>query len=52
MIQIAESSKLVGDLEDLSCLEAEYASDDHVYQAKIKVRASPVNLMSTTCRAT
>ena len=35
--QIAQSSELVGELEDISSLETEYASDDHVYQAKIQV---------------
>lgn len=35
--QVAESSALVGELEDLSALEKEYASDDLIYQAKIQV---------------
>lgn len=34
--EIAESCELVGKLEDISCLEREYASDDHVYQQKIQ----------------
>ena len=38
--QIAESAPLVGEREDLSCLETEYAKEDTVYQAKIQ--ASPL----------
>lgn len=38
--QIAESSELVGDVEDVHCLASEYSSDDNVYQAKIKVGES------------
>jgi len=34
--QIAESQPLIGDLEDLTGLEKEFA-DDEVYLAKIKV---------------
>ena len=37
IFQIAETSELVGELEDLSTLQTEYASDDHIYQAKIQV---------------
>ena len=36
-VQIAESSELVGEVEDFTSLEREYAEDDLVYQAKIKV---------------
>ena len=35
--QVAESSPLVGELEPLLVLAREYAEDDHVYQAKVKV---------------
>lgn len=35
--QIAQTSELVGELEDLSSLQSEYATDDHIYQAKIQV---------------
>ena len=36
-VQIAESSELVGEVEDFTSLEREYAEDDLIYQAKIKV---------------
>ena len=36
-LQIAESSELVGDVEDIASLEKEYARDDLIYQEKIKV---------------
>ena len=36
LVQIAESAPLVGEREDLTCLEAEYAKEDTVYQAKIQ----------------
>ena len=35
--QIAQTSELVGELEDMSSLQSEYATDDHIYQAKIQV---------------
>ena len=38
--QIAESSELVGGVEDLQSLSKEYSADDNVYQAKIKVGVS------------
>jgi ubiquitin thioesterase protein OTUB1 len=34
--EIAESAPLVGEREDLTCLEAEYAKEDSIYQAKIQ----------------
>ena len=43
-MQIAESSELVGEVEDFTSLEREYAEDDLVYQAKIKVSIS-INLL-------
>ena len=43
-VQIAESSELVGEVEDFTSLEREYAEDDLVYQAKIKVSIS-INLL-------
>ena len=36
-LQIVESAPLVGEREDLSSLEKEYAQDDVIYQAKIQV---------------
>lgn len=36
-VQIAESTPLVGEREDLSSLTKEYAEDDEIYQGKIKV---------------
>jgi len=35
-LQIAESSELVGEVEDLASLEKEYARDDLIYQEKIR----------------
>ncbi len=35
--QVANGSELVGELEELSSLETEYAHDDAIYQAKIQV---------------
>ena len=43
-MQIAESSELVGEVEDFTSLEREYAEDDLVYQAKIKVSIG-INLL-------
>lgn len=36
-VQIAESAPLVGEREDLSSLEKEYAEDDDIYLGKIRV---------------
>ena len=36
-VQIAESTPLVGEREDLSSLAKEYAEDDEIYQGKIQV---------------
>ena len=36
-MQIASSSELVGEFEEVSCLEKEYAANDAIYQAKIQV---------------
>lgn len=36
-VQIAESTPLVGEREDLSSLVKEYAEDDEIYQGKIQV---------------
>lgn len=43
-MQIAESSELVGEVEDFTSLEREYAEDDLIYQAKIKVSIG-INLL-------
>lgn len=40
-LQIAESSELVGEVEDLASLEKEYARDDLIYQEKIRVSDNP-----------
>ena len=36
-VQIAETTPLVGEREDLSSLAKEYAEDDAIYQSKIQV---------------
>ena len=43
-MQIAQSSELVGEVEDFTSLEREYAEDDLIYQAKIKVSIG-INLL-------
>lgn len=37
ILQVASSSELVGNLEELSSLETEYAQEDLIYQQKIQV---------------
>lgn len=46
--EVAECSSLIGDLEDISCLKTEYASDDAVYQSKLEALSSQYNKIRKT----
>lgn len=46
-VQIAESTPLVGEREDLSSLAKEYAEDDEIYQEKIQVSYNHSDIAAT-----